>query len=59
MENIGKISQDIINYMVGEKSLTDHIIHAYIKNIKNSQEDEKKKKFLKKKIELEMKMKAM
>ena len=45
--------------MVGEKSLTDPIIHAYIKNIKNSQEDEKKKKFWKKKIELEMKMKAM
>lgn len=59
MENIGKISQDIINYMVGEKSMTDPMIHAYIKNIKNSQEDEKKKKFFKKKIELEMKMKAM
>ena len=39
--------------------MTDPMIHAYIKNIKNSQEDEKKKKFFKKKIELEMKMKAM
>lgn len=48
VEQIGKLSEQIISYMISEKSLVDRDVHEKLKKIKQGEQSEKRKKALEK-----------